>query len=208
MKTRIKIFSYLLIIFFFTGTGTFAQNIKNKAPKKDKPVSAEKKINIENLKSELGPDWENIIVTKMKKEEPERLEKIERSKTKNPSKYYNELAKFWNQTQRKEKMKEKDSKQLEIDNQQRQMEQKSKQLAQEYRTTQDETRKSQIKDELYDCLSELFTLRENRRAEKVKELEKEIENLKTHLAYRDKNKEKIINERLNMLISKDEKLKW
>lgn len=68
--------------------------------------------------------------------------------------------------------------------------------------------KAAIKSELKARLGELFELREKDRQYQIAQLEKELEELKSSLEFRKKNKELVISRRLQELLGEDKYLDW
>ena len=68
--------------------------------------------------------------------------------------------------------------------------------------------KSKIKEKLRNKLNELFDLKEQTKKQDVERLEKRLKSLKHSLSVRSKNKDKIVNRRLNQLIGEDKYLDW
>jgi hypothetical protein len=202
---------FLFMIFFFATSIAFAQDFNDDLQKREKQGRSDQpgsRDNIEFLKQELGPEWETVALAKIQAEEPETFAELQRLKTKNPAKYNTDLSKCWNRLQRLERLKTDDPKRYESEKRQQQLDRKSKQLARDYRKASNDAQKAQIKNDLKTCLLELFTLREAQRADKVKELEKEIADLKMMLEFREKNKETIIKNRLDQLLVEDERMEW
>ncbi len=211
MKSLTKVIGYLLIILLFLSSNLLAQERRGKPPRRDKSKRQDQRPparNIEGLKREWGSDWEKIILEKIKAEEPDEIEALQQEKLKNPARYEEKLAKLWDDVRRLVKFKVEDPVRYNKLKKQLKLERDCRSLAHEYRKSKDETRKSQIKADLKSYLTELFNLRETQRAEKVTELEQELARLKEMLAFREKNKDKIIEKRLREMLAEDELLQW
>jgi len=211
MKSLIKVSGYLIIILLFLSSNLLAQQRKGEPPRRDKPKRQEQRPpvrNIEDLKRELGTDWEKIILEKIKDEEPNEIEALQQEEQKNSAKYEKKLVKLWDDVRRLEKFKKEDPVRYNKLKRQLKLERDCRTLAHEYRKLKNENRKSQIRADLKNCLTELFNLREAERAEKVTELEQELARLKEMLAFREKNKDKIIEKRLREMLDEDELLHW
>jgi hypothetical protein len=68
--------------------------------------------------------------------------------------------------------------------------------------------KSKLKSQLTTTISELFDLKELNRQSQVKELERELTNLKKELEIRSRNKDEIIRRRVQELLGEDDFLDW
>ena len=89
-----------------------------------------------------------------------------------------------------------------------QLEDESMKLSKQYRKTSGEQEKGQITKKLKTVLSELFDLREKERAKRIKQLEQELARLKESLNNRKKNKDTIVQQRIDELTGKKENLEW
>jgi len=211
MKSTTKILGPLLVILIFLSSNLLAQQQKSEPPKRDKSKRQDQKppaLTIEDLKRELGQDWEKIILAKIQSEEPDEITPLQQEKLKNPTRYERQLAKLWDDIRRLDKLKIEDPARYNNMKKQLQLERDCRMLAQEYHTSNDDARKSQIKINLKSYLTELFNIREAERAGKVAELEEELAQLKETLAFREKNKVKIIEKRLQEMLAEDEMLQW
>lgn len=211
MKSLTRISGTLFVVLVLLCANLFAQQQKGEPPRRDKPKPQERRPptrDIEDLKRELGQEWEKTILEKIKAEEPEEIEPLRQEKLKNPRRYEEQLAKLWDDVRRLEKFKRENPARYNNLKRQLQLERNCRTLAQKYRQSNDAAGKSQARADLRNCLAELFTLREAERAEKVTELEQELAELREMLAFRAKNKDKVIEKRLNEMIGESEKLEW
>lgn len=71
-----------------------------------------------------------------------------------------------------------------------------------------QSKRNSIKNELRSALNNLFDEKERRREDEVKELENELKELRKSLAVRQKNKNNIIERRIQDLLDEDEYLEW
>lgn len=88
------------------------------------------------------------------------------------------------------------------------LEDESLKLAKHYRKATGEDEKGQITKKLKTILNELFVLREKERGRRIKQLEQELARLKESLNNRKKNKDTIVQQRLDELTGKKENLQW
>ena len=84
---------------------------------------------------------------------------------------------------------------------------KTEALAVKYETAK-EGQKQSIKNDLRKELNKLFEIKETRRKQEVEQLEQELKKLKKSLVARQKNKNNIIERRLQELLDEDEYLDW
>ncbi len=88
------------------------------------------------------------------------------------------------------------------------LEDESIKLSKQYRKATGEDEKGQITKKLKTILNELFDLREKERTRRIKQLEQELTRLKESLNKRKKNKDTIVQQRLDELTGKKENLQW
>jgi len=81
-------------------------------------------------------------------------------------------------------------------------------LGEAYRNAETGEEKEEIRAALKQLLSELFDLRESHRKARVREVEKELEELRRVLKERRENKESIIQKRLEQLTGENAHLNW
>ena len=81
-------------------------------------------------------------------------------------------------------------------------------IAEKYKKTQSESEKNGLKIQLNGTLSKLFDLRENERALEIDRIKERLSQLQQEMDERQKNKEQIIQKRLNELIGKDYLYDW
>jgi hypothetical protein len=84
---------------------------------------------------------------------------------------------------------------------------KAEAIAAKYINARDAERKK-LRHDLRAELNTLFEEKEQRRKDEVEELEKQLQELKKSLSIRLKNKEEIINRRIQELLDEDEYLDW
>ncbi len=90
-----------------------------------------------------------------------------------------------------------------------QLEHKSWLIAEHIGESESTEEKAQLKKELHTVLSKLFELRLLEGAYELRELEEEIQDIRASIERRKKNREKIIERRMNMMLDEtDEDLHW
>ena len=211
MNKSTKVSGYLLVILLLLSSNAVSQRKKGEPSKKYKSKQQDSRPRgrtIEDLKRELGADWEKIILEMIEAEQPDEIETLKQEKRKNPAQYENRLAKLWNDIRRLEKYRNEDPARYDEFKKQLMLERDCRKLAQKFRKSDDENIKSKLKTDLKSRLNELFSLREAEREEKLRELEQEIARLKEMLAFREKNRHKIIEKRLREMLDEDELLQW
>ena len=211
MKSLTRISGTLFVVLVLLCANLFAQQQKGGPPRGDKPKPQERRPparDIEDLKRELGQEWEKTILEKITAEEPDEIAPLQQEKLKNPARYEEQLAKLWEDVRRLEKFKQENPARYNNLKKQLQLERDCRSLVQRFRKTNDAAQRAKFRIDLKNYLTELFNLREAERAEKVTELEKELTELREMLAFRAKNKDKVIEKRLNEMIGESEKLEW
>jgi len=90
----------------------------------------------------------------------------------------------------------------------RKLSRESGNLAESYRKSTDESEKEKIKQELRPILDRLFDLREKEKLAEIKRISEQLKRLRTKLEERNKNKELIIQNRLDQLTGKGNLYEW
>ena len=80
-------------------------------------------------------------------------------------------------------------------------------LALKYKNA-DSSEKSKIKNDLTSKLSELFDMKEAKKQDEVKQLEKRLQDLKESLQVRKENKDKIVQYRMQAMLGESNYLRW
>ncbi len=88
------------------------------------------------------------------------------------------------------------------------MEARTRILGIKFRRSEDEREKDKIRDEMRTMLDTLFDLREKDRQAEIKRLEKELARLRESLTLRRKNKDRIIERRIDELTGVLDELHW
>jgi hypothetical protein len=208
MRTIIISLAYLCIVLSLLVSGLNAEEQKRKPPKEHGINLSSPKEDIEDIKQELGPDWENSILEHVKSEYPAELENLQKIKEKNPEKYQRKLIKFWQEIRRELRLKNDDPQLYKQVRRMHELDHRCDSLAEEYRKTKDKSRHSEIRVELKTKLGELFVIREAEREAKISELEQEIKQLKEMAAQRQQKKDEIIQKRLDEMLGEGDKLEW
>ena len=210
MRIRLTTLGYLAVAVCLLVSGSSAQGQKRKPPKDNRrderpQWSVE---SIEQIAQELGPNWETEALKQLQLEEPEEAKMLEQERLKNPEKYRQKLVQAWGDLRRLQRLKTENPEKYQQFKKKMQLNRQSHELTRAYRQAEDATQKQQIRTQLKTCLAELFALREAERAEKVTELEQELERLREMLAFRQKNKDQIIEKRLDEMLQDSDLLEW
>ncbi|MFQ5605634.1 MAG: hypothetical protein ACE5HS_20370 [bacterium] len=186
--------AYLILGFFFTLTLVKAQAQAPPPPQPDKraPLTAEQ---IEEA-LEFAEQFD-----------PKLVEQLEELKIDMPERFNREVRHLLREKRRLERLQKRDQTRYEQVLNIQKMEIQSHVMGQQYQEAE-ESEKAQIKTELKSLLAKLFELRSQDRQEEVKRLEKQLDELKQSLAAREKNKEQIIERRLQQLTGEKSYLEW
>jgi hypothetical protein len=90
----------------------------------------------------------------------------------------------------------------------RELDKKSFELTRAYHKAKTEQEKATIEADLQLTLSQLFDLREKRKADEIKRLEADLQLTQKKFQERQTNKQSIIKKRLDMLLEKSDGLEW
>ena len=88
------------------------------------------------------------------------------------------------------------------------LEDKSMELSKQYRDTKDENEKSKIEKEMTSTLEQLFDIKCKEGKMKADKMEKALSHMRQTITEREKNKAKIVQNRLDELTGKSEYTKW
>ena len=204
-------FCLILSIFFIISSG-WTQDNNNGSFDSFNENRQDKRLQnsqiLDQVRRELGPDWQNIVMKQIESEQPEAIQDLLKRKRKDPQKYEEQLARLWEKSTRLKRIKMEDPLRYKSKKQQDDLDRQCKKLAKEYEKSKNESQKNTIKNELRTKLDELFVLRENEKVEKIKKLEAELEKLKEMVKLREQKKQQIIEKRLNELLNDNEALRW
>ena len=236
MRKLFSIAVVLSLAFIFMIENSYTQE-PEKAPKKRKTSEEAQRENLEKIKQlehtlqrekeqqykqqqhqeellhmmyekNITPEQEQEILEKIKKENPNELEKLMQLKKDRPIEFRKILIQRQHEFERLEDLKERDPERYEQKKKEQFLEQQSRQFAEKFRTSNDEKEKTKIKNDLLVVLSELFDLREKDREEEIKLLNEKLEQLKLVLAERKKKKKEIVDRRLQEMIGERDVLIW
>lgn len=207
--------SFLILLFLMSSIlslNLFSQEKFGNRPRQERKVrrkpKAPDKNELERIKRDLGENWENIMLDMIKVNEPDEMGDLLEEKKKNPAKYYEKLVRTWEDVKRLNRFKNEDPKRYQQFKRQLHLDRECKNLARQYKKLKNNSKKAAIRTQLKNRLSEFFELREAEKTDKIKELEHELEKLKEMVKFRDKNKDKIIEKRLNEMLDGKKQLEW
>jgi len=188
-----KVIFFLLFLLLFNLNGT-VQGKPDVPPGYNPPkLSEDQKIQLLDFIKEYTPFTYNRL---------QELKEID------PFKYEHLLMQKYRQMMELKQMKKSDPEAYKDAIKAMQLDEKTIELSKKYRDSNNKDEKNKIMGELKTVLSTLFDLREKERERKIKQLEEEIKHLKDLLASRRKNKEIIIQKKLDELTGKSEKTEW
>ncbi|MEE9432366.1 MAG: hypothetical protein V3V16_15070 [Melioribacteraceae bacterium] len=205
MKTKIK-FIIVLVALIFSLTELTAQT-KVRIEKPVKPAKPERfdfdfNFDFEGLK--MSQKEEKKALKEMKAHLREQLATI---KEHNTNTYYELLTEAKYKSIRFPFTSKREKKELEMESRIFEFEVASLALAAKYRKASTGKRQS-LKTELKNILNNLFDAKEEERKSEVKELEKELSELRKSLSIRKANKNGIVKRRLQDLLDEDDYLEW
>ncbi len=170
-----------------------------------------------SYKGMLTPEQKQKVFEYLKEVNPEELERIQALKPdsqdvkklrKGPGRYEIDLHNHWREMQRLKKLKVKNPAGYELEIKMRDLKRDSQKLVKQYTNATGGKEREGIRSKLIAMTAQLFDLREVRRQEEVKKMKLKLEELRTTLTERQKNKKLIIERRVVELLGKSEALKW
>ncbi len=156
---------------------------------------------------DFSPEQEAEILEYIKQAYPFKYEDVKRMKKSLPNVYRKTLAKAWREMKFALRVQDEDPARYENLKKERQLEIRSHELADQYKVASTDEEKAAIQEELENVLDEAFQIRQLNREGEIKNLQKKIEQLKNDNEARMRQKDKIIEKRLNELLGISN-LKW
>lgn len=160
----------------------------------------------------------NEILSEQKREEimefiekyagPERIRRLNELRLRKPEEYRRHLKRAMMRKRDLERLKEKEPELYEKSLQILELRRESFELVEKYKDAETDKEKEKIKTELSRVVSEQFDLREEVRGARIKRLEEKITRLKEELAERKKNRDEIIERRIDELIDENDYMRW
>ena len=156
----------------------------------------------------LTPEQEQEAMAYIQKVAPDEAERLKRLKAADPKRYADMLNRRLREKRRLERLKQEDPARYENEVKIRELERQSHELADTYRNSTGETARSGIRTKLATLTARLFDLREGRRQEEVKRMERDLERLRANLTERQKHKQQIIERRVAQLLGEAGTMEW
>lgn len=192
----------LITIIFFTTQVIFAQD-DPKAPEPPEPPEFEFDFDFERF-HQLSEEDEKELLKNLNKILKDELKVI---KNFNKQKYFELLRESQFKHMKLPFMEKHEKVMHERERTIFELEVKAEALAAKYEMA-NETDKTSIKNKLRNELSQLFDEKEKRRKEEIQILENQLKDLQKSLAARQKNKEVIIDRRIQDLLDEEQYLDW
>ena len=156
----------------------------------------------------LTPEQEQEAIAYIREVDPGQAERLVRLKAKDPARYMEALNRGLNEKRRLQRWKQEDPARYEQEVEIRDLERQSHELAEAYRKGANEKERGEIRPKLSALTARLIDLREDRRREDVKRMERDLERLRRILTERQKNREQIIQRRIAQLLGEAEAMEW
>ncbi len=136
---------------------------------------------------------------------PDQLREIQ---MKDRNRYEHKLQKLYREMLFMDRLKHEQPERYAESVQLRKLSRQSAHLAELFRNNTDESEKNKIKQELTLVLDQLFDLREKEKQEEIKRIKTHLKQLQNQIAERKKNKQLIIQNRLDQLTGKGNLYEW
>ena len=156
----------------------------------------------------LTPEQEQEAIAYIQEADPGEAERLKRLKSTDPKRYADMLNRRLREKRRLERRKQEDPARYEQEVKIRELERQSHKLADTYRNSTDEKARNEIRLNLATLTTRLFDLREARRQNEVKRMERDLERLRANLAERQKHKQQIIERRVAQLLGDPRNMEW
>lgn len=146
---------------------------------------------------QISREDEEEFLQFVKQEDPERLEDLKEAKEREPFMYQRMIGEGIQHMRFLNRLKKDNPELYAKVRKEQQAEREVQKLVKSYRQTKDTKQREQLKRELRQRLETLFDLRQSHREEEIKRIEKELATLREKTAERKKNRERIIESKLN-----------
>jgi hypothetical protein len=156
----------------------------------------------------LGPEQEKEALDFIQTVAPFRVEILKKMKQFDYREYQKRLLEVFQTKIQLDMLKQTDPDQYQSRLDEIKMDQESNRLGEEYRKTGSQEEKDRIRGNLKTVLNQLFDVREKNKQAEVKHLEEQLAKLKSTMADRKKNKEQIVQNRLEDLIDEGNGMRW
>jgi len=203
---NLKFNQILLFIIIFIPAIIFAQEKSTATPAPPAPPAEPNydfSFDFEGF-PEMKEQEEKALLQNLKKDLQDQLKII---KTKNKEKYFEFLQQSQFKNMRIPFIAKREKEMYERENKTFELEVNTEALATQYKSAA-KSEKERIKTELKQKLNDLFVQKEEDRKQEVQKLEQELKELKESLDVRLKNKNEIINRRMQELLDEDKYLDW
>ncbi len=157
---------------------------------------------------ELTEEQEAEVIAFGKQYLPTKFEQIMEIKEEDPMQYKKILADSYPLMLHLKKLQNKDKTMFDLIIQKEELDAQSIKLAREYNEAGDEATKSRIESELLDVVGRLFDVRQEEEKAKADKMEEELKKIREALAEKDKNRNAIIQNRIDELTGKNKYLQW
>ncbi|MBN1542404.1 hypothetical protein JW992_09685 [candidate division KSB1 bacterium] len=199
---KIKGWVLALVLWFAIGGAVDVQ--AQQKPQHDHPMRAPESA---EAFRPLTPEEIDDTLNYMQELDPQAAERLQTLRDENPATFRRQIGRVHQRMMRMQALKKRDpqrhARQVEI----QQLESTARQLGRQIREAQP-PQAAELKNELQEVLGTLFDLRENERQHEVEKLEQRLESLKERLAERQKNRDEIIQKRLEQMSTDAKTTRW
>lgn len=197
-----KITHYFLILAVMLSLPLTAQDPP--APARNKPRPGADKPPPIYLTEEQESEAEKFL----KEENPELYARLQKMKQNNPKQLRRMISDVWRRREHLLELEANDPDRYAQVLAEKQLETKTNVLVEEYRRTNTDAQRKVLKEQIIENLKTLFDYRQVNREAEIEKLEKRLAELKESNLSREKNKEIIVQKRLEQLLGKPDDLMW
>jgi hypothetical protein len=156
----------------------------------------------------LSKEEEQKVESFVRENDPIQYKDLQEMKSKDEFMYNRIMADMFKHVQFLEKLKKDKPEIFKCIVEERKLESSCRELVKKIRGEKDHAKIQSIKNELRNNLSRMFDLRQKAKDEKLKDLERDLKALKAKNEERKKNKDKIVDYRLQEMVNRAEGLEW
>lgn len=198
----------LLVVLLFASTLLFAQTpAPQPAPPRARELP-EAEAPTPPPPPAFGAEQEKEALEFIQMIAPFRMDNLKKLKQFDPGEYQRRLMEAYHNKLQLDLLKQNDPQQYQSRIDEIKMDQQSNQMGEDYRKATSQEEKDRIRGNLKTLLNQLFDVREKNKEAEIKHLEDQLTRLKTTMADRRKNKDQIVQNRLEELLDEGKSLRW
>lgn len=156
----------------------------------------------------IGPEMEQAALKFIETYHPSRADELKRIKVIQPEHYSRTITDIFQRSERLRMFQKEDPARYELEVSQETLDEKTFSLAQACRNARDENEKQSLRQQLELTVSEHFDVREQIKESELRRMETDLQRLNERLKQRKANKNEVVKQRVNQLMTIGSGLEW